>query len=269
MKIGVAVVAAMVLTLGAMGENPIYDHSFISCPSDHPCTVTDTFNAPDDVKSCCVLAVTNGDGHGNDQVRNAEIILNSKKQILDNHAQVMVSLRKKNTLNVVLDGDPHAKLRIRIARLMPLDACDLVSQSREHSGTVVVVKGILYSGFEEFVLLGNQCLDLPHSLGIWVDYPEELGDSPKDANAKRLQLRTKQDEQAKIFDKNLKQRCGERRVAVTLSGYFEDSSEIVSDLPDGSHILAGFGHMDMYHSRLVLASIEDSEPLPCLQARQP
>jgi hypothetical protein len=266
MKICVAVVA--VLTLRATGQNPIYDHSFISCPSDHPCTVTDTFNVPDGVKSCCVLAVTSDDGRGNDEVRNAEIILNSKKQILDKHAQVIVSLRKKNTLNVVLDGDPHAKLRVRIASFIPLDACDLVSQSREHSGTMVVVKGILYSAFEEFVLLGNQCLDLPHSLGIWVDYPDELGDSPKDAKARRLQLRTKRDEHSKMFDKNLKQRCGERRVAVTLFGYFEDSSELVTDLPDGSHVLAGFGHMDMYHSRLVLASIEDSEPLPCLQARQ-
>jgi hypothetical protein len=269
MKISVAVVAVIVLTVRAVGQNPIYDHSFISCHSDHPCTVTDMFNVPDHVENCCVLAATNGDGYGNDQIRNAEIILNSAKQVLDKHAQVIVSLRKKNTLNVILEGAPHAKLRIRIAPFAPLDACDLVSKSREHSGTVVVVKGILYSGFEEFVLLGNQCLDLPHSLGIWVDYPDELGNNPKDANARRLQLRTKEDGRAKTFEKNLKQRCGERRVAVTLSGYFEDSSEIVTDLPDGSHVLAGFGHMDMYHSRLVLASIEDSEPLPCSRARQP
>lgn len=251
-----------------MGQNPIYDHAFITCPSDRPCAVTDSFTVRDSVKDCCILAVTNGDGHGNDQVPSAEIVLNGKKQILDKHAEAIASLRKKNTLSVILQGAPHAKLRIRITPFTLLDACDLISQSKEHSGTVVAVKGVLFSSFEEFVLLGNQCLDFSHSLGVWVEYPEQLGDTPKDVNAKRLQLRTKEGEQAKSFEKYLKQRCGESRVAVTLSGYFEDSSEVVTDLRDGSHMLAGFGHMDMYHSRLVLASIQDVHPLPCLEAQR-
>lgn len=267
MKISPAVVAAVLLSLRAVGQNPIYDHSFISCPSDRPCIVTDVFNVHDRIKNCCILQVANGDGSGNDQARGAEVVFNGRKQILDKHAQSLVFLRKRNTLNVTLEGGPHARLRIRIAPFPLLDACDLISQSREHSGMLVAVKGVLYSGFEEFVLLGSQCSGFPHSVGIWVLYPDELDDNPKDVNAKRLQLRVKQDGQAKAFEKYLKQRCAERRVAVTLSGYFEDSSEIVTDLPDGGHVLAGFGHMDMYSSRLVIASIEDPEALPCSQMR--
>lgn len=265
MKIGIAIVAFIVLTLPAMGQNPIYDHSFTSCPSDASCTVTDMFKVAEEVKDCCLLAVTNGDDHGT--VRGAEIVLNGKKQILDKDAQSIVSLRRKNKLNVIFQGDPH-KLRIRIAPFTLIDACDLISRSREHSGTVVAVKGVLYSSFEEFVLLGNQCLDLPHSFGIWVDDPGELSDTPKDVNAKRLQLRITEGRPVKMLKKFLNQKCAESRVAVTLFGYFEDSSEVVTDLPDGSHVLAGFGHMDMYHSRLVLASVEDAEPLPCSEVGQ-
>jgi len=269
MKISAAVVAAVLLTLRAMGQGPIYDHSFISCLSDRPCVVTDSFKVSDRVKNCCILQVANGDGHGNDQVRSAGVVLNGRKQIFDKRAQSLVFLRKRNTLNVTLEGGPYARLRIRIAPFPVLDACNLMSQSREHSGTLVAVKGVLYSSFEEFVLLGSQCSEVPHSVGIWVLYPDELDDNPKDVNAKRLQLRVKQDGQAKAFENYLKQKCGERRVAVTLSGYFEDRSEVVTDLPDGGHVLAGFGHMDMYGSRLVLTSIENTEPIPCSQARQP
>lgn len=268
MKTGVVVAALIVLAIRAAGQAPIYEHSFNSCFPDRPCTVTASFKVPDVPKNCCILTVTNGDGHGSDQVRSAEIYLNGENEALDRHAQAIVYLRKKNIVKVVLRGEPHSKVQVRIAQLNLLDSCELIEDSREHSGTFVAVKGVLYSSFEEFVLLGSECSVLPHYFGTWVLYPDELSDNPKDENLKLLQLTLKQTKQAKMLDKYLKQRCGERRVVVTLRGYFQDSSEIATDLPDGSHILAGFGHMDMYPSRLVVESIEAAEPLPCLESRQ-
>jgi hypothetical protein len=268
MKISVVVAALIVFTSRAASQSPPYEHSFRVCPSDLPCSVTDSFKAADVPRNCCILTVTNGDGQGSDQVRSAEIYFNGEKEVLDRHRQAIVYPRKNNIAKVILEGDPHAKVDVRIAQLYLHDSCELIKDSREHSGTFVAVKGVLYSSFEEFVLLGSQCSDLPHRLGTWVLYPDELNDTPKDVTLKHLHLRLKRTKQAKVLDNYLKQRCGETRVAVTLRGYFQDSSEVVTDLPDGGHILAGFGHMDMYRSRLVVESIEDAEPLPCLESRQ-
>jgi len=267
LRIGVVAAALIVLTIRAVGQAPIYEQSFISCPSDRPCTVTDSFKVPDVPGNCCILTVTNGEGRS-DQVRSARIYLNGDEEVLDRRRQAIVYLRKRNILKVLLEGEPHAKVHIGIAQLNLHDSCELIEDSREHTGTFVAVKGVLYSSFEEFVLLGSECSALPHRLGTWVLYPDQLTDTPKDANLKRLQLPATRTKQAKMLDKYLKQRCGEKRVAVTLRGYFQDSSEIVTDPPDGSHMLAGFGHMDMYRSRLVVQSIEDAEPLPCLESRQ-
>jgi hypothetical protein len=269
MKIGVVVAALIVLTIPAAGQAPIYEYSFDSCSSDRSCTAASSFKVSDLPRNCCVLTVTNGDGHGSDQVRSAEIYLNGEKQVLDRHAQAIVYLRRKNTVKLVSEGGPHSKVHIRIAEFNLHDSCELIKDSGEYSGTFVAVKGVLYSSFEEFVLLGDECSALAHSFGTWVLYPDELNDSPKDVNLKLLQLRMKRTKQGKMLERYLEQRCGEKRVAVTLRGYFQDSSEVVTDLPDGSHILAGFGHMDMYGSRLVVESVEAAEPLACLESQKP
>ena len=182
MKTGVVVAALIVLAIRAAGQAPIYEHSFNSCFPDRPCTVTASFKVPDVPKNCCILTVTNGDGHGSDQVRSAEIYLNGENEALDRHAQAIVYLRKKNIVKVVLRGEPHSKVQVRIAQLNLLDSCELIEDSREHSGTFVAVKGVLYSSFEEFVLLGSECSVLPHYFGTWVLYPDELSDNPKDEN---------------------------------------------------------------------------------------
>ena len=155
LRIGVVAAALIVLTIRAVGQAPIYEQSFISCPSDRPCTVTDSFKVPDVPGNCCIMAVKNGDGHGSDQVRSARIYLNGDEEVLDRRGQAIVYLRKRNILKVLLEGEPHSKVHIGIAQLNLHDSCELIEDSWEHTGTFVAAKGVLYSSFEEFVLLGS------------------------------------------------------------------------------------------------------------------
>jgi len=104
---------------GFAGYPPsVYMHPFLACVSDAPCAQTDKFHLDQVRTGCCVLIVTNGDGHGTDEVRSYEVFLNGERIVLTDHsrsAQASVKLRATNTLRVVLSGAPHSKVYVVFA----------------------------------------------------------------------------------------------------------------------------------------------------------
>jgi len=99
---------------GFTGYPPgVYMHTFLACVSDAPCAQTDKFHLDRVPTGCCLLVVTNGDGHGTDEVRTYEVFLNGKRIVATSDSQnapAAVKLRNTNTLKVVLSGAPHSKL---------------------------------------------------------------------------------------------------------------------------------------------------------------
>jgi len=96
----------------------VYMQFFLACPGDKPCTRTGNFRVDPVPKGCCVLALTNGDGRGEDEVSSYEIFLNGQRVLPVGHArnaQASVSVLRDNTLKVVLTGEPHSKVFILIA----------------------------------------------------------------------------------------------------------------------------------------------------------
>lgn len=98
--------------------NSVYMHQFLACVSDESCAQTDKFHLDRVPTGCCVLVVTNGDGHGADEVRSYEIYLNGDRVVPAGHsrnAQAAVKLRTTNLLKVVLIGAPHSKVLVLLA----------------------------------------------------------------------------------------------------------------------------------------------------------
>jgi len=105
--------------LGFTGYPPLpYEHIFLSCPFEGACTRTDKFRTDPMPPGCCILTVSNGDGHGTDEVRRYEIVLNGKRVLVSSQAgypNVPVKLRASNTIRVVLSGGPQSRLSVFIS----------------------------------------------------------------------------------------------------------------------------------------------------------
>ena len=96
----------------------IYMKPFFPCSADASCTRTDEFRVDPVPNGCCILAVTNGDGRGTDEVRSYEVFLNGEKVVPAGHspnAEAPVKLLRRNTLKVILIGGPHSKVFVLIA----------------------------------------------------------------------------------------------------------------------------------------------------------
>lgn len=96
----------------------VYMHFFFACPGDSPCTQTENFRVDPMPKGCCLLAVTNGDGRGTDEVSGYEVFLNGQRVIPTGkarNAQATVKVLQDNTLKVALTGGPHSKAFVLIA----------------------------------------------------------------------------------------------------------------------------------------------------------
>jgi hypothetical protein len=96
----------------------VFMHFFLACPVDKACSRTEPFRVDPVPKGCCVLTVTNGDGHGTDEVSTYEVFLNGHRVLATGkaqNAQASVRVLQDNTLNVVLVGKPHSKVFVLIA----------------------------------------------------------------------------------------------------------------------------------------------------------
>jgi hypothetical protein len=95
----------------------IYMQFFIACPSDAPCTKTDSFTVDSVPNGCCTLTVTNGDGRGTDEARSYEVFLNGKRVASADDSLktgATVAILRRNKLRVILTGEPHSKMWVRI-----------------------------------------------------------------------------------------------------------------------------------------------------------
>jgi hypothetical protein len=92
-------------------EYLVYMRYFGACSTDKPCTQSKKFRVASIPAGCCTLSVTNGTGHGTDEVKSYEIFLNGKRVL----PQAQVEIRRQNTLKVVLVGEPSSKVFIRFA----------------------------------------------------------------------------------------------------------------------------------------------------------
>jgi hypothetical protein len=92
-------------------EYLVYMRYFGACSTDKPCTQSKKFRVDSIPAGCCTLSVTNGTGHGTDEVKSYEIFLNGKRVL----PQAQVEIRRQNTLKVVLVGEPSSKVLILFA----------------------------------------------------------------------------------------------------------------------------------------------------------
>jgi hypothetical protein len=95
----------------------VYMQVFLACPSDGACIKTDRFRVDSVPHGCCILGITNGDGHGTDETRNYEVFLNGKRVIAKDdspNAVAMVKILRHNRVRVVLTGEPHSKIWVQI-----------------------------------------------------------------------------------------------------------------------------------------------------------
>jgi hypothetical protein len=96
----------------------VYMNAFLACMADSTCVRTENFEVHSVPTGCCVLLLTNGNGSGNDEVRNYEVSLNGTSVIPAGHsrsARASVKILKSNTLKVTLTGEPNSKVFILIA----------------------------------------------------------------------------------------------------------------------------------------------------------
>jgi hypothetical protein len=96
----------------------VYLQLFQACSSDKPCTRTEDFHVDPVPKGCCILAVTNGNGSGKDEVRSFEVFLNGKSVVRSDRSpstHATVALQTSNRIKVILTGDPSSKVLVQVA----------------------------------------------------------------------------------------------------------------------------------------------------------
>ena len=139
-----------------------------------------------------------------------------------------------------------------------LNACELVRNPEKYADSFIEVKGVVHSGFEDFVLSGTQC----EFAAIWLAYPDEqkVKDDPE---LHAVPLKFRQTKQARVLDRLLRQKgCSRGFASAVLSGFFQYRKDTLIK-SDTSTAIVGFGHMGMYHYRLIIQSINVAEPLAC------
>jgi hypothetical protein len=95
----------------------IYMQEFHACSSD-PCSKTEEFRVDHVPDGCCVLTVTNGNGQGKNEVRSYEVFLNDQRVIPaggSRNAHSAIKVAQRNTLRLILRGDPSSKVFILVA----------------------------------------------------------------------------------------------------------------------------------------------------------
>jgi hypothetical protein len=96
----------------------VYMQFFQAGSPDKPRSRMEGFRVDNVPKGCCMLTVTNGNGLGKNEVRSFEVFLNGKSVVHSDHspiAQTRVTVRRSNTIKVILTGEPSSKVLVLIA----------------------------------------------------------------------------------------------------------------------------------------------------------
>ncbi len=96
----------------------VYIKMFKPCSPSKSCAITDDFAIEQIPPGCCVLSATNGDGRGVGEVQTYEVILNGRRVVPASHdwyRSAPITLRSKNTIKVILTGEPQTELWIFIS----------------------------------------------------------------------------------------------------------------------------------------------------------
>jgi hypothetical protein len=96
----------------------VYMQEFHACSADAPCDRAEEFRVNNVPNGCCILSVTNGNGLGKNEVRSYEVFLNGERVIPTDgsrNAQAAIKVAQRNTLKVILIGEPSSKVFILVA----------------------------------------------------------------------------------------------------------------------------------------------------------
>jgi|SRR5215470_7590740 len=94
----------------------VYMHTFFACPRQ-VCTRKDSLEIDSIPPGCCLLTISNGDGHGTDEVQSYEIFVNHKLIASSHHKSkdfASLRLRRRNTVEARLRGEGQSKLSVMI-----------------------------------------------------------------------------------------------------------------------------------------------------------
>jgi hypothetical protein len=162
--------------------------------------------------------------------------------------------------------------------------CDILKDPQSFNGKTVRIKGTVSSGFDEFIIRGEECHHAINS--IWLAYPE--GTKAKSGPAAMLQLQpasnfggtvTPVDRAPVVLDKSkdFKQfdsllaaqyksngmclGCAKNEVSATLTGRLDAVQPALDRDASGKIIrIQGFGNLNAWPARLVLQSVADVSP---------
>ena len=170
------------------------------------------------------------------------------------------------------------------AQAVDATVCDILKNPPSFNGKVVRIKATVSSGFDEFILKGEDCHT--HIGGIWLSYPE--GTKAKSGPVAMIQLQPAHNfagtvastDRAPITldkSKDFKQfdsllaapykssalclGCVKNEVSATLTGRLDAAEPALHR--DGSgkiDAISGFGNLNAYPARLVLQSVSDVTP---------
>ena len=167
------------------------------------------------------------------------------------------------------------------AQAVSTTVCDVLKNPAAFDGKTVTIKGTVVAGFDQFVITDGNCAQDVN--GIWLDYPQGskakagpiqvVGLSPAKnfagtvAAANRTPVTLQKDKAFKQFDSALSAPhtttglclgCARYTVQATLTGRLDGVKEALIARKDGKIVgLSGFGNLDAYPARLVIASVAD------------
>lgn len=157
--------------------------------------------------------------------------------------------------------------------------CEILKNPQAFNGKTVQVQATVRAGFDMFILVGDNCGQGVN--GIWLSYPEgtkgKAGPAVvlefqaaksftgKTDTTQRAQVTLEKSKEFKQFDSLLSTAyksgglcigCVKNEVTATLTGRL-DASETSLKRDTSGHIveIGGFGHLNMYKTRLVLQSV--------------
>jgi hypothetical protein len=170
------------------------------------------------------------------------------------------------------------------AQAVDATVCDILKNPPSFNGKTVRIKGTVSSGFDEFIIKGEECHQ--HIAGIWLSYPE--GTKAKSGPSAMLQLQparnftgtvTPIDRAPVTLDKSkdFKQfdsllaapykssaiclGCAKNEVSATLTGRLDAAEPALHrDSAGKVDSITGFGNINAYPARLVLQSVSDVAP---------
>jgi hypothetical protein len=167
------------------------------------------------------------------------------------------------------------------AQAVSTTVCDVLKDPSSFDGKTVTIKGTVLAGFDQFVLNDGSCAQDVN--GIWLDYPagskakggpevmvtlapaKNFAGTPSAAS--RTAVTLNKDKNFKQFDSALSSfhtistmclGCTRYEVQATVTGRLDGVKSALIQRKDGKiTTLGGFGNLNQYPARLVIASVAD------------